>query len=167
MLSKRNFWFKQTTQANGCAPYFFNTWKFHLLVWPSLLLLQFFCVKYFMEITMSIFSFIYIMLCKCFLIYEFNMIKWKKNSLSSLPWNQTSLLGYFAETCFEIIAGMTYYLINGVMMLLYISLCIHDQAFYHMVKHSIDKWTLTNDKNDGNNEQFLRNLIRFHISAKE
>lgn len=85
---------------------------------------------------------------------------------SSLPWDQSTLLGYFAESCFEITTGMTYYIINGVMILLYISICIHYQAFYDMIKHSTDKWTLSND-NYKNNEQFLRNLIRFHISAKE
>lgn len=87
-------------------------------------------------------------------------------SLYSLPWDQSTLIGYFGEISFNVIVGVTYFISNGVMMLLYISICIHHQTFYEMMEHSINKWT-SSDKNERNTEKFLRNLICFHISAKE
>lgn len=85
---------------------------------------------------------------------------------NSLPWDQSTLIGYFGEISFNVIVGATYFISNGVMILLYISICIHHQTFYEMVENSIDKWALS-DKNGKNTEKFLRNLIRFHISTKE
>lgn len=85
-------------------------------------------------------------------------------SHNRLPWNQQTMLGYFGETCYFVIVSLCYLSINGLFMLLFISLCLHKRAFYQMFRHSIREWEAS-DANR-NNFQFLRKLIQFHISVK-
>lgn len=78
----------------------------------------------------------------------------------SFPWNQATFAGYSAEICMTISIGYAYFALIGTQMLLFISLCIHHQAFYKMFKHSTDK----SEKCDA---KLLRDLICFNISTKE
>lgn len=53
----------------------------------------------------------------------------------------------------------------GIMMLLFITICLHYQAFYEMFVHTIEKWNpLAANQND---ESFLCDLIHFHATVKE
>lgn len=78
----------------------------------------------------------------------------------SLPWNQTTPAGYFAEMCVSILFSYVYLILTGIPLLLFISMCIHHQAFLEMFKHWIGKSVQCDAK-------LLCDLIRFHISAKE
>lgn len=79
---------------------------------------------------------------------------------SSLPWNQTTYLGYFAELLLLIPLAYGYMIINGTFLLLFISICMHHQAFHKMFKQSTNR----TDKCDS---KFLCDLMRFHVLAKE
>ena len=74
-------------------------------------------------------------------------------------------MGYFGDLWFTALAGFGYLIVDGAFLLLFISICMHHQAFFKMFEHTIDK---TNES-DGNrcDAKFLRDLIRFHTYAKE
>lgn len=86
-----------------------------------------------------------------------NHMSW--SNISSLPWNQTTILGYFGEICFTVIASETYLIVTGVFLILFISICNHHQAFYDIFKQSINEC-------NRHDEKFIRGLIQFHISTK-
>lgn len=52
-----------------------------------------------------------------------------------------------------------------MILLVFISMCIHHQAFYGMLEFSIDEWNRRDKHPD--DEEFLLDLVRFHISVKE
>lgn len=56
----------------------------------------------------------------------------------SLPWDQMTSAGYFAEVLSSISFGYVCFDLNGVQLLFFISLCIHHQAFSKMFEHSIE-----------------------------
>lgn len=91
-----------------------------------------------------------------------------------MPWNQSTIFGYFAEIAFFLMITGVFTLINGAFLLLFMSMCIHHRAFYEIIQHSIDEWNSTNaDKNYGINENYLVNqrficdLIYFHVLVKK
>lgn len=84
---------------------------------------------------------------------------------NSLPWNQKTTLGYFGETGFIVFCGVWHIFAIGVMMLFYISMCIHHYAFYEMVANSFDKWNKRR-KNE-NDVEFVCDQILFHVTVKE
>lgn len=84
---------------------------------------------------------------------------------SSLPWNQETLFGYFSEICISMICIEAYLIDNGELLLLFISMCLHHQAFHRMFQNSLKKLDRINKNR--NNEEYICGLIRFHISVKE
>lgn len=54
----------------------------------------------------------------------------------------------------------------GVVLLLFVAICLHNQAFSEMFDQSIDKWNGRKGKNQ-NDEKFLCDLMRFHLTVKE
>lgn len=82
----------------------------------------------------------------------------------SYPWNQTTFLGYSGEVVGITIFGNEYSAILFVLVFLFVSICLHHQAFAKMFKLWVYEW---NRHGDANAEKFLCNLIRFHISIKE
>lgn len=95
-------------------------------------------------------------------------MKWNRKwmiFLFSLPWDHRTPLGYFGELLIGKIMGKSNMLANGSMLLLFISICWHHQAFSQIFRHSVQNWSIS-DKNR-NDAQILCDLIRFHISGKE
>lgn len=86
-------------------------------------------------------------------------------NLFSLPWNQTSLLGYFGEITSVMTFTGVYLILNGTFLLLFTSICLHHRAFYKIIKQSIDKLNLSEEHRC--DAKFLCDLIRFHITIKE
>lgn len=83
----------------------------------------------------------------------------------SLPWDQSTLVGYFAEIFCVWHNGQVYLLAVGAVILFLISICYHHHAFYQIFKHSVDK--INNFDENRKHEDVLRNLIRFHMLVKE
>lgn len=77
-----------------------------------------------------------------------------------------TLLGYAGEICYDIVAGEAYLFASSIIVL-FISLCQHHQAFYKMFQLLLDKLNYSDDKRKQNAKDGLFQLIRFHTLAKE
>lgn len=82
-----------------------------------------------------------------------------------LPWDNSTLIGFVAEICSILNCYHSYNIVNGSTMLLFISICLHHQAFFKMVQHSISK--IDRNVHRQNYDQLLCELIHFHTSAKK
>ena len=83
-----------------------------------------------------------------------------------LPWDQSTIFGYFGELIQMMTVTQIFFLVNGVSLMLFISICFYHRAFLKILKNSIDEWN-SQDKKTRNDAKFICDLIRFHISAKE
>lgn len=83
----------------------------------------------------------------------------------SAPWDQNTPIGYLFEISFSTSAGECYFIINGAVLLIFISVCLHHQAFYQMFLHSINEFDRLQNKRNG--KQHLCELIKFHCNTKE
>lgn len=90
----------------------------------------------------------------------------------SLPWDQSTLLGYFLEQMFYIVMCIAYFSVIGSLLIPFMSICIHYRAFYQIVRHLIDQWNTCStvekhrSSNFSNDQKFLFDLIRFDVSFK-
>lgn len=82
-----------------------------------------------------------------------------------LPWNCTTPFGYFNEFLLNTIAGQSYIFTNGVLVLLFISMCWHHQAFFRMYHRSLIEFE--HEEENRNDKRFLCDLIQFQNMAKE
>lgn len=83
-----------------------------------------------------------------------------------MPWDQSEIpLGYAGDLFVEVLIGEAYMIFNGSFLLLFISICLHHQAFYKIFQIALRKL----DFSDANrsDETTLCQLIRFHILVKE
>lgn len=83
---------------------------------------------------------------------------------SSLPWDQETPIGYFFEICVDNLFGEAY-IFSASFILLFVSMCLHHQAFYQVFTHSLLECNRPNANYE--NKLLLHRLIRFHITAKE
>lgn len=76
----------------------------------------------------------------------------------SVPWNQTTLIGYLGEE-FTILSGGGAYMVGlGVVLLLFVSICMHHQTFCKIFEHMIDE-SNCREKENRNDERFLCDLM--------
>ena len=85
---------------------------------------------------------------------------------SSLPWDQTTLLGYFGELMVIIAILLAYFTPTNTLLILFISMCFYHRAFYEIFKHTIDQFERQTD-DDKCESKSINDLIRFRISVKE
>lgn len=90
-----------------------------------------------------------------------------RKSNCSLPLDQSTVKGYLVETVHMLIAGDVYFVMNGVTLVLFISICIHHGAFYKIFNRLIDEWNFCDANHHLVDTMFIRNLVRFHVSVKE
>ena len=83
--------------------------------------------------------------------------------LDSLPWNQLTIWGYFGEISYYEISCAGYIFVIGVLLLLFISICIHHHAFYQIFEHSINEANRTKQFD----KKYFYHLARCHIAEKE
>lgn len=83
---------------------------------------------------------------------------------SSLPWNRTTPIGYLVYGCSFVAVIEGYFLANGALLILFVSICVHHEAFYEQFQYVIGK--LDKDDAKRNNERVLCDLIRFHNITK-
>lgn len=81
-----------------------------------------------------------------------------------LPWNCKTPIGYIGEIIFHVVTGQIFLFVTGIVILLFIAMCLHHQAFYQMYCHSLQKFECIITKQ--NHKKHLCELIRFHVSAK-
>lgn len=83
----------------------------------------------------------------------------------SLPVDQSKLFGYIVEICSTMLCGEAFYDVNGSVLVLFISMCFHHQAFANIFKYSTDKLNECNQKQKA--EQIICDLVRFRILVQE
>lgn len=86
--------------------------------------------------------------------------------LCSYPWNQNTYFGYFNEIFISSIAGGFYLLMDGAILVLFISMCMQLRAFHGIIKQRIDNWKFI-ERNRDCDEKFICSLIDFHVSVQE
>lgn len=99
------------------------------------------------------------------MFFIFNCIEICPLSIVSFPWDQSTPLGYFGEVCFSILPGEAYIYINGMLALLFVSLCLLYRAFYERFQYTLNQ--LKRPDKRRNDRKLLCNLIQFHKSIKE
>lgn len=82
-----------------------------------------------------------------------------------LPWNQNTLVGYCAEIFSTVIILMGYFLENGILLILFLSMCFHHQTFYEMFNHLIVEMNGSEERRCA--KKSIHNLIRFQCSTKK
>lgn len=82
----------------------------------------------------------------------------------SLPWMQETTIGYFGEMCICMIAIDDFYIVSGILLLLFISMSFHHCAFREIYQHSVQK--LESTKRGEEKTQTWNELIEFHNLAK-
>lgn len=82
-----------------------------------------------------------------------------------MPWNQQTALGCFSEIVFHILTAQSYLFLNGVFLVLFISLCLHHGAFYERFRYSMNKWNETGSYR--NDRKSFCELMQFHILVKK
>ena len=112
------------------------------------------------------FSYVFYNVSHCYLLLVIDEFQLVILCIYSVPWNQNTILGYFAEEFSAAYCGAMFLLLNGVILLLFISICVNHRAFHKMVEHFIEKWSSI-DSNSIEDEQFIRDLLKFHTSIKE
>lgn len=84
--------------------------------------------------------------------------------LTSLPWDQTTPLGYFGEICIFILNIEVFWAVGGHVLLLFICLCENNFVFSDMFVSFIEGF----DQLDGMQKKCdsIRNLVGFHNDVK-
>lgn len=91
---------------------------------------------------------------------QFHSVYWVR-----LPWDATTPSGYFWEIFLSTVYIETYYTVNGPVLLIFVSICMHNQAFYEMFSHSVREM---DDLRDARMEKMhIFYLVRFHVTIKE
>lgn len=82
-----------------------------------------------------------------------------------MPWDLTTPIGYICGSLFSITAGTSYFIINGTVLLIFVSIGLHHQAFYEMFLHLINEFERLKEKQNG--KQHLCKVIDFHATTKQ
>lgn len=82
-----------------------------------------------------------------------------------MPWDQSTIYGYFGEVCALISVGEVIVLVNGVVLLLFISICFHHRAFCEIFRQLIGEWT--RNSTERHDREFICRLIRFHVLVQK
>lgn len=82
----------------------------------------------------------------------------------SLPWDQTTLLGWTVETIISVLAGCAYLLINNTFMSFFVGICYYHRAFRAHIEELIEKIDYKNGQRKA--KSILTETIQFHYSAR-
>lgn len=69
------------------------------------------------------------------------------------------------ELCVSIAGGGTCSIIFGTLLIVYISICFHHQAFYEIYSHLVRKFDRL--ELNQNRQKNICELVRFHVMAKK
>lgn len=82
-----------------------------------------------------------------------------------LPWDATTEKGYFWEIILSTVYIETYYTVNGPVLLVFVSICLHNEAFQKMFASFVLKM---DDLQDARKEkEYLAYIIQFHMTTKK
>lgn len=100
---------------------------------------------------------------------EKNILNFQTNLIFSFPWNQNTLIGFSAELTMDMLMGGAYFFVNSVVLMLFISICLHHDAFNKMFRHSLHELDQSNQDRarERDNEERLRQLIDFRYITQK
>ena len=81
-----------------------------------------------------------------------------------LPWNQQTPIGLLCEFMVQFAVAESYWINCGSILLLFISINLHNRAFFEMFRHLLQTLDWANERNE---QHLLHELIHFHNSVKE
>lgn len=70
-----------------------------------------------------------------------------------------------AECVLTCMGGASYLVFNGTTLLLFVSICLHHRAFRRLFQSLLNR--LDEPEKSRSDQEILRNLIEFQITAKE
>lgn len=86
--------------------------------------------------------------------------------LDSLPWNQETFFGYFAEMIFYNYTCVAFYIACVMLLFPFVSFCWHHKDFYKMFRHLLQKMDGPDSDEEPNNNELLVKIIRLHTSVR-
>lgn len=89
----------------------------------------------------------------------------KKLLLHSLPWDQTTPLGYIGKFIYSEVVTQAYLLGNSAFLLLFIFICWNYRGFFEVIRNFVDR--LNHPDVNQINQKLLKQLVEFHVSIKE
>lgn len=85
----------------------------------------------------------------------------------SLPWNQSTPYGYLAEANFIILTNQIYFVFNGALLLLFVSLCLQYQAFGEIFQYLMEKFEKNSKKTQfDDHRNILCDAMNFQSSVR-
>lgn len=84
--------------------------------------------------------------------------------LNSVQWPQQTRSDYFIEIGITLVLGEAFMCLNGTLLLFFISMCLHHDAFNKMLQHFLRKLETPNSNHK--NEKIRCNLLQFHVLTK-
>lgn len=81
-----------------------------------------------------------------------------------LPWDCSTPMGYFGELVYHVITGEAYLFSNAAILLLFIAMCMHHQAFCKM--HDVELLELDSLEKQRSDKKCVYELIEFHVTVK-
>lgn len=104
--------------------------------------------------------------CKSFLNYStLKFLNVNFHLKNSLPWDQSTPLGYWAEFFYSAASGAAYLIAFYSMSLLFIGIVLHFGAFNKIYKHWFSQFGAS--VKNHTDSQLLCKLIKFNIMAKK
>lgn len=85
--------------------------------------------------------------------------------LFRFPWNQETAIGYLYEICYDLIIVEIYWVCNGSLLVLFVSICLHFQAFYEMFEQMTNN-QFNSTEDFQNYQQSIQKLHLFQKSIK-
>lgn len=92
---------------------------------------------------------------------EFNKISFHSHSL---PWDQTTPIGYCGEICFSILNIEVFWAVGAQVLLLFIFLCKNNFAFCAMFESFVNEFHKMKDMRKKHDA--IRKLVNFHNNVK-
>lgn len=167
------FLLKQMSRVNGCGTSFFDVYQAFVPVYLCHRSLRFWFAGFGLDIWMQINSIDHTIHCECVgRVNFFEVMIWNMTRIFninfSLPWNQSTILGYFGEIFFVVASCDMGLLVNATTLIIFISICLHLCAFYTLFKYMIVDWNHCHpNRLQKRQKRFFCNLVRFHISVEK
>lgn len=81
-----------------------------------------------------------------------------------MPWDCETFFGYAGEIIFHVTFGQGDILFNSMITGLFVSICLHHEAFYEMFEHSLRKLDVIGNRQEA--RIVLCKLIDFHNTIR-
>lgn len=85
-------------------------------------------------------------------------------SIDSLPWDQTTPIGYFGEICFSLLNVEAFWVVGGQILLLFVFICRNNFVFTEMFQSYLKEFEQSESTQE--KHEIIRKIIAFHTDIK-